>query len=299
MSQFLPAILLKGIIALGLILAIAYLSTCIFLIFRQNRFIFFPTAKVEATPAIADLQYEDVWLPVETIGKAERIHGWWIPAAEPARGVLLHLHGNGANIGANIGPAYRFHKLGFSVFMIDYRGYGQSEGGFPTEAQVYEDTKTAWNYLTQERQIPAEQIFLYGHSLGGAIAIDLAVDHPNAAGLIVESTFTSMRQMVDQRGGFGIFPADLLLTQRFNSIAKIRALKLPILLIHGKADPMVPAVMSEKLFAAAPEPKELLLIPGAGHNDVGEIGGEGYLKAIDRFVNQVQTRQKQLAQQQH
>jgi alpha-beta hydrolase superfamily lysophospholipase len=121
----------------------------------------------------------------------ERIHVWWI-AAQPDAKVLLYLHGNGINMGAAVANAHQFHQLGFSVLLIDYRGYGRSEGSFPTETRVYQDAVTAWDYLVKQRQIQPSQIFLFGHSLGGAIAIDLAVQHPDAAGLIVESSFTSM-----------------------------------------------------------------------------------------------------------
>ncbi len=161
-----------------------------------------------------------------------------------------HLHGNGLNIGANIAHASRFHQLGFSVLLIDYRGYGRSEGAFPNEKKVYQDAATAWNYLVQKLQIPPRHIFIYGHSLGGAIAIDLAVKHPNAAGLIVESSFTSIREVVAYRNLFWMFPVNLILTQRFESIKKLPQLRMPILFIHGTADSTVPFFMSQ--FTALP-----------------------------------------------
>ncbi|MBD2095461.1 alpha/beta hydrolase [Trichocoleus sp. FACHB-591] len=289
-------LLLKLLLILGGGLAIAYLAACVFLLFRQNRFIFFPASVSETTPAVVNLVYQDIWIPITTpTGKAERLHGWWMPATEPEQGVVLYVHGNGANVGATVSQSQRFHQLGLSVFVFDYRGYGRSEGSFPTEAQVYADTQAAWNYLTQVREIPPEQIFLYGHSLGGAIAIDLAIKQPEVAGLIVESSFTSMRRMVDVRGGFGLFPADLLLTQKFNSLEKVRSLNTPVLFIHGTLDLTVPAEMSRTLFQAAPDPKQLLLVEDAGHNDVAAIGEGRYLQVIQQFVEQVQTRQKQTA----
>lgn len=282
-------LLLRVILSLGVFVAIAYIATCIFLFFQQTRFIFFPSPVIQTTPEFVNLGYQEVWLPVPaSSGKVERMHGWWIPA-QPDTKVLLYLHGNGINIGASVESAYRFHQLGFSVLLMDYRGYGRSEGGFPTEARVYSDAATAWDYLVKERQIKPSQIFLYGHSLGGAIAIDLAVQHPDAAGLIVESSFTSIRDIVEQQGRFWMFPVDLLLTQRFDSIRKVRSLQMPILFIHGTADWQVPATMSQELYAAAPEPKQLVLVPGAGHNDVAEVGGSQYLQAVQSFVQQVQT----------
>ncbi|HEY9845578.1 MAG TPA: alpha/beta hydrolase [Candidatus Caenarcaniphilales bacterium] len=287
----------KGLLILGGGLAIAYLAACLFLFTRQNRFIFLPAALIEVTPEFFQLPYEEVWLPVPTGGgHSQNIHGWWMPAPRPETGVLLYLHGNGANIGANVSQAYRFHQLGFSVFLIDYRGYGLSHDKFPTEATVYQDSQVAWDYLIHRRQINPDEIFLYGHSLGGAIAINLAVQHPEAAGLIVESSFTSMRDVVDSRGKFRLFPVDLLLTQRFDSISKVKSLKLPVLFIHGTADPQIPAWMSEALFAATPVLKQLELIPGADHNHVAEVGGSEYLQAIESFVTQVRSRQPQLAE---
>ena len=287
-------LLLKLLLVVGGGLAIAYLAACVFLLFRQNRFIFFPAPVSETTPAAVNLTYQDIWIPIATsTGKTERLHGWWIPAEGPEQGVILYLHGNGANVGATVSQCQHFHQLGLSVFVFDYRGYGRSEGNFPTEAQVYRDTEAAWNYLTQVREIPPLQIFLYGHSLGGAIAIDLAVKQPEVAGLIVESSFTSMRRMVDVRGGFGLFPADLLLTHKFNSLEKVRSLKMPVLFIHGTLDLTVPAEMTRTLFQATPEPKQLLWVEDAGHNDVAAVGEGRYLQAIQQFIQQVRAKQQQ------
>ena len=288
-------LLLRWLLAMGVVVAIAYTAACLFLFFQQTRFIFFPSPDIQTTPEFFNLRYLDVWVPVPTgNGTVERIHGWWIPAVQPNAKVLLYLHGNGINIGANVAHAYRFHQMGFSVLLIDYRGYGLSEGGFPTEARVYQDAAAAWDYLVKERS--PDQIFLYGHSLGGAIAIDLAVQHPDAAGLIVESSFTSIRQIVEHQNSFRMFPVDLILTSRFDSISKVRSLLVSVLFIHGTADLKVPAFMSQQLFAAAPEPKHLVLFPEAGHNNVAEVAGSQYFQVVQKFVQQVQIRQTQVAE---
>jgi pimeloyl-ACP methyl ester carboxylesterase len=272
----------------GTIAAIAYLSICLFLLAKQTRFIFFPSSIIEMTPEYFQLPYEDVWLPVEvSSGKVERMHAWWIPSKQPKSKVLLYLHGNGVNIGANVAHAHRFHQLGFSVLLIDYRGYGRSEGNFPNEMSVYQDAETAWNYLVEQKQILPNQIFLYGHSLGGAVAIDLAIKQPEAAGLIVEGTFTSVREVIDYRKVFRKFPIDLILTQRFESIKKIPKLQMPILIIHGTGDSTIPSFMSQKLYAVAPEPKQLILVPGAEHNELAKVAGLKYLQWIESFVQQV------------
>jgi uncharacterized protein len=284
-------LLLKLVLWFSIIAAIAYGSICLLLFIQQPRFIFFPSRVIEKTPDLLNLPYQDVWLPVPVRShKVENIHGWWLESQQPNAKVLLYLHGNGINIGANIAHASRFYKLGFSVLLIDYRGYGRSEGGFPNETKVYQDAATAWNYLVQQLQIPPEQIFIYGHSLGGAIAIDLAVKHPNAAGLIVESSFTSIREVIAYRNLFPLFPVDLILTQRFDSIQKLPKLKVPVLFIHGTADSTVPFFMSQKLYAVAPDPKKLILVPDAEHNNLADIAGWEYMQWVDNFVQQVYAR---------
>lgn len=324
MNKLLVFLLSKSLIAFGIVLAVAYSAACVFLFVAQGKFIFFPARAIETTPDDFQLRYQDVWLPVPTKkGAVESVHGWWIPASENppspplARGgsrkgesllatpqsqrrgvssvislnkgglgrVVLYLHGNASNVGANVEHANRFHRLGLSVFAIDYRGYGKSQGDFPSESQVYEDAQLAWDYLVKQRGINPNQIYIYGHSLGGAIAIDLAVRHPEAAGLIVEGSFTSTRAMVDfQKGLFWMFPIDFLLTQRFDSLSKVDRLQTPVLFIHGTADSVVPAQMSKKLFDAAPEPKQLYIVPDGGHTNVAQIGGAEYLQIVSQFL---------------
>lgn len=279
----------KGLMGLGKGLAIAYTSICAFLFFNQQYFIFKPTSNFQKTPEFYNLSYQNVYLPVASDSR-DVIHGWWLPAKQPRLGTLLYLHGNGLNIGSNIKQAYRFQQMGFSVLLIDYRGYGKSQGSFPNESQVYQDAQIAWNYLVNQRKIPANQIFIYGHSLGGAVAIDLAVKHPNAAGLIVHNSFTSMGKMAELNPYFRIFPIGLILKYRFDSIHKVKSLQVPVLLVHGTADPMIPYTMSKSLYAAAPEPKELLLIPDAQHNN-GDVffNNAQYRKTIQNFARSVLT----------
>lgn len=286
------------------VLAIAYIFSCILLFVLQTRFIFQPTSVIQKTPDAFNIAYEEVWLPVKTRSpKIEKIHGWWLPAAnrQPGAGtgtpplqkgefkkVLLYLHGRGFNMGANINQSYRFRQLGFSVLLIDYRGYGRSQGNFPSESQVYEDAETAYNYLIKRRQLSPSQVLLYGHSMGGAVAIELAIKHPEAAGLIVQSSFTSMADMVKKYPLMRIFPVRSLLTQKFDSIAKVQSLRMPVLFVHGTADPLIPAAMSKKLYAASPEPKQLLLVPNAKHNNGDAFFNTAeYRQTIVDFIDKV------------
>lgn len=287
LKQISSSIWLKLLLKFGLVVAIAYLAACIYLYFQQTRFIFFPSSAIEVTPKAFNLKYQEVWIPVTAAsGKVEKIHGWWIPAAKPNAKVLLYLHGNGVNIGANAAHADRFHRMGFAVLIIDYRGYGLSEGSFPNETSVYLDAATAWDYLIKQRQIQPSDIFIYGHSLGGAIAINLAVQQPKAAGLIVESSFSSIQNVVNLRSQFRLFPVSFILNQRFDSISKVKNLRIPVLFIHGTDDFVVPDSMSRQLYAAAPEPKQLLIVPNAGHNDVAEVAGWRYFQTVEKFVRQ-------------
>ncbi|MEO0456083.1 MAG: alpha/beta hydrolase [Cyanobacteria bacterium P01_A01_bin.114] len=255
-----------------------YLGICIFLYAYQTRIIFKPEPTVDFSPQDLQLDYEEIWL---TVGQAQ-LHGWWLPSSASSR-VLLYLHGNGENIAANLNHAHRYQQMGFSVLLFDYRGYGRSDGPFPSEQRVYEDAAVAWQYLTTQRQVAPSDIWIYGHSLGGAIAVDLAVKHPEAAGLVVESSLSSMHQAVNATGQYDWIPVNLILTQRFNSVAKLSSLQMPVLFIHGLEDDILPSDMSQLLYAAAPTPKTLWLVPGAGHNNVAEVAGEEYFRQVEAF----------------
>lgn len=287
-----------------IVLLLAYGGACWFLFQRQRQMIFFPSPTVESTPATHHLPFEEIWIPVvsdSTIGATAspdaaqqaaddqfhgRIHGWWIPASQDATPVLLYLHGNGANISANISKASWFYQFGFSIMLVDYRGYGLSEGAFPSEAQVYEDAESTWHYLIHTLGVSPDRLFVFGHSLGGAIAIELATRHPDLAGLIIEGAFTSMLDMSDRTKNFSIFPVNRILTQRFNSIDKVRSLTTPVLYVHGTDDEVVPADMSQTLYRATLSAHDLLMVPGAGHENVVEIGGYIYGQTLQRFIEQ-------------
>ena len=279
--------MLISLIGIG---AIAYLGCSMLLLKLQRKFIFFPSSFVQHPPAELGIVYEDIWLPVKD--SEDLVHGWWLPAKSPKIGTLLFLHGNGVNIGANLDRALVFQKLGFDTFLIDYRGYGKSGGDFPSEANVYEDVRVAWDYLVNSRKIKPQDIFVYGHSLGGAIAIDLATDTPQAAGLIIEGSFTSIRQMIQYKRIYEIFPINLLLHQRFNSIEKVKSLEMPLFFIHGELDRIVPAKMTLALYDAANAPKKLWLIPDAGHNNVVAVTGQTYDRKIKDFYQFVRDRQE-------
>ena len=266
--------------------AIAYVSACIYIRVNQNYLIFMPQRELAQTPTDYHLAFEDVYLQIPSNdGRVERMHCWWIPADHPSDRYLIYLHGSAFNIGANINHARRFKELGFSVLLISYRGYGQSDGKFPTEAQVYADAEAAWDYLVKQKGIEPGDIFIYGYSLGGAVAINLAISHPEAKGLIVKATFTSIADMGRLHKYYRLLPIGLLTHQRFDSISKIKRLKMPVLFLHGTEDNLVPFAMSRRLYESAPYPKMLKLILGGGHNNSASVGGAEYLKAVRYFID--------------
>ncbi|MEL6381062.1 MAG: alpha/beta fold hydrolase [Cyanobacteria bacterium J06626_18] len=270
----------RWILKLGGLGVFAYIGACLAIWFGQPRLIFHPQMGLALTPADLDLPYEDVWIPVDE----GQIHGWWIPANAPNAKTVLYLHGNAGNIETNVWRARYLSQLGLSVLLIDYRGYGLSSGPFPNETRVYEDTNAAWDYLTQNRKITPQNIVIFGHSIGGAIAINLAHQYPQAGGLIVESTFTSMADMVDLTIYGQVFPK-WLLHQTFPSQQKLPELKMPVLLIHGLDDNTIPATMSEQLYAEVPDPKQLWLVPGANHNNVAEVAGPEYREVLQQWLS--------------
>lgn len=276
----------------GIAIASFYGSVCAGLWFGQTRLVFSPEKEITTTPANFNATYEDVLIPVKKAdGTSENIHGWWLPNIKQEekgslsdRKVILYLHGKGKNISANAKHANRLMRMGFSVLVFDYRGYGRSEGSFPSESSVYTDAQTAWDYLIQKGYKP-NQILIYGHSLGGAIAIDLAIKHPDALGAIVDASFTSMSDMAQLDPKYRIFPIDLLIHQRFDSIAKVRSLAIPVLYIHGTADEVIPVSMAQSLYEATPSRKQIVIIPNGGHNNNAATNEPLYLNAIRSFFN--------------
>ena len=276
----------KLLIGATVVLLVIYALTSTYLWARQAHFIFRPERIISRTPAEYQLPFEDVYVKVnDGNGKNERIHAWWIPAENPADRYLMYLHGSALNIGANITHARRFHRMGFSVFLVSYRGYGKSSGTFPTEAQVYADAQAAWTYLVEQKGIDPKAIFIYGHSLGGAVAIQLALNNPAAGGLIVEAAFTSIADMARRIPKYRIFPLELIVHERFDSIEKVSRLQAPVLYIHGTDDKLVPPEMSSELYKRTASSKQLKFIPGGGHNNSAAVGGDEYLQAVRSFID--------------
>ena len=227
---------------------------------------------------------QEITLPVEARPDAPRIHAWWWPDDDAKAPVVLYLHGARWNLTGSVNRIAQLRRFGFSVFAIDYRGFGKSDGDLPSEAMVYEDARAGWRWVTAHEPDPARR-FIYGHSLGGAVAVDLAASlgdgRDGARGLIIESSFTNFADMTSEITR-GLFPSAML-TQKFDSLGKIAQVRMPVLVVHGQGDRYVPVRFSEALYAAAPGPKRLLLVPNGSHNNSLSVGGYDYQRTMVEF----------------
>jgi uncharacterized protein len=228
---------------------------------------------------------QEMYLPVGQGQDAALIHAWWWPDANPDAPAVLYLHGARWNLTGHVRRMEQLRQMGYAVFAIDYRGFGKSDGELPSEQMAYEDARAAWAWMARQQPDPARRLIM-GHSLGGAIAIDLAAGMadgpPQARGLIVESSFTTLADAALALT-FSWVPTNLILSQKFDSLEKIKAVTMPVLMVHGTSDRLVPSRFSESLFQAAKAPKKLLLIENASHNNSMWVGNGQYQRAMDEL----------------
>jgi fermentation-respiration switch protein FrsA (DUF1100 family) len=245
----------------------------------ENRLIYFPTRHPAGdwrAPERDGRAVEDVWLQTDD---GVRIHGWYLPTPG-APVTLLFFHGNAGNLSDRYDWANSLSQLPAHVLLMDYRGYGRSEGR-PDEAGLYRDAEAAYRWLVDEKGTPGDRIVLYGKSLGGAPACEIASRFP-VGGLILQSTFTSAADMASIM--FPLFPVGSLLKTRFDNEAKIRGIRVPKLLIHSRDDEMLPYRMAERLYEVAPEPRQLQSYDGAGHNDLISRRGAELAEGISAWL---------------
>ncbi|NBB93445.1 MAG: alpha/beta fold hydrolase [Gammaproteobacteria bacterium] len=264
-----------------LVLVAAYGLLVLLVYFLQPRMLFLPGLpgrELETTPARIGLLFRDVELQT---ADGETVHGWWLPH-ENSRATLLFLHGNAGNISHRLDSLQIFHELGVDVLIIDYRGYGRSSGK-PSEAGLYRDADAAWDWLTGEQGIAAGDIILFGRSLGGAVAAELAT-RVDAAGLVVESAFTSVPDIAAEL--YWWLPVRWLSRLDFDTAGSVRKTELPVLVIHSRDDEIIPFSHGRRLHQIAGERGTLLEIRG-GHNtgflESRDIYGDG----LDRFIDRV------------
>lgn len=263
------------------ILLAVYGVACLLLLVFQSRMLYFPQPVIESTPEDYNAEYQPLSIPGADNSK---LYAWWLPSKNPAAPTLVYFHGNYGNVGSNAEQASRLARTCCNVLLFDYRGYGQSAGPFPNEDRIYADAEAAYNYLVNQKKVPANRIIFYGHSLGGGVAVEMADRHRDAAALILESTFTSVRERASLEPLYRLFPLRLLVHERFDSIHKLPSIPVPVLVMAGTDDTTIPASMSQKLYDTAPGPKQLLLVPHAGHDNVALVGGPLYVNAIQQFL---------------
>jgi alpha-beta hydrolase superfamily lysophospholipase len=267
---------------LGTLLA----SGCVALETKERELVWRPVRAAAAWYSGVPKEVQDLYLHVGSAPDIQKIHAWWWPAADRNAPALLYLHGARWNLTGQFRRIQQLHQFGFSVFAIDYRGFGKSDGDLPSEATVYEDARIAWDWLAARQPDPARR-YVYGHSLGGAVAVDLAArlssePHPGAAGVIVESSFTSLADVAAAMS-YEWLPMGLILSQKFDSLSKMPELRIPVLIVHGANDGYVPPRLSEALYAAAPSPKRLLLVEGGSHNNSMWTGHDAYRAALSEL----------------
>lgn len=255
---------------------LTYLGVCGLIRLLQSRLIYFPTRAYDATPKDLGLEFEDLTL---TTDDGVAIAAWYVPCAE-AKASLIFCHGNAGNISDRLESVAVFHRAGYNVLLFDYRGYGRSEGR-PTEDGTYRDAEAAWAFLVNDKGQSSDRIVVFGRSLGGAVAIDLAKRRRPAA-LVVESSFTSLLDI--GRLHYPLLPVRWLLSYRYDSLGKVPHIRCPKLFIHGVEDSLIPLANGRALFAAAAEPKEFLETPG-GHNTGGFIQSPAYIARLTAFLD--------------
>ncbi|MCO5354463.1 alpha/beta hydrolase [Acidovorax kalamii] len=263
---------------ISLALAIAVLAGCATLDAKQREWIFQPSDRSwGGAPSTEGM--EDVWIDFQsdTSGKAERLHGLWLSHERKDAPVLLYLHGARWNVAGSSNRIRRMQELGFSVLAIDYRGFGRSSAGLPSEATAAEDARAAWAWLAQHK--PNKPRYIFGHSLGGAIAIDLARQVQDEQGTIVEGTFTSIPEVVSTFK-WGWLPVSGLITQRFESVRKVAEIGSPLLVVHGSEDSLIRPSLGRKLYEAAAEPKRFVLVEGGSHHNTNAVGQSLYREAM-------------------
>jgi uncharacterized protein len=239
-----------------------------------NTLLFFPSRHIGSTPAASGLAFEDMSIPT---ADGETLHGWWISrrAGPPLLGHVLLFHGNAGNVEARVLHAVFLTAQGFDVLLLDYRGYGRSTGK-PSEAGTRADARAARTALLGRSGIDLGRVFYLGESLGGGVAVELAVAHP-PRGLVLQSSFTSVHALADLH--YPVVPR-FLVPDAYPSERRMRELRAPVLVLHGDQDDIVPIEHGRALFAAAPEPKRMHVVPGAGHNDLLYHMGESYGRVI-------------------
>ena len=270
---------MTGTLLLNILIAVVlgYAAVVGLVFVAQERLVYFPQVgrEIAMTPQAYGLAYDSLQIPTED---REQLHAWWVPAAE-SRGTVLLFHGNAGNISMRLDYLLMFNRLKYSTLIIDYRGYGQSTGT-PSEAGTYRDAGAAWRWLHETRGIKADDIVVFGESLGGAVASWLAARHPPRA-LILASTFTSVTDLGAEVYPF--LPVRLISRIGYDNRANLKAIRAPVLIAHSRDDDIIPFAHGRSLFEAASEPKQFLELAG-GHNNGFIFMRDEWVQALAAFL---------------
>ncbi|MDB5870617.1 MAG: hypothetical protein JWQ07_59 [Ramlibacter sp.] len=253
---------------------------------RQRAWIFQPSDRSWGGTAELARDMESIWVDFDSkvTGQPARLHGLWLASAQHASDgpVMLYLHGARWNVEGSAPRIRRMQELGFSVLAIDYRGFGKSTPGLPSEDMAYEDARAAWDWMAAK--YPQRPRYIFGHSLGGAVAIDLAANVEDERGTIVEGTFTSIADVAGSMK-WGWLPVGPLITQRFESVKKVARIGSPLLVVHGDSDSLINSELGRKLYDAAPGKKLFLLVEGGSHFSTMSIGQARYREALAQLFS--------------
>ena len=264
---------------------VVVLAGCASLDERQREWIFQPSDRTWGGGLAAAEGMTDVWIPVPAKtedAEPAQLHGLWLPANQPNAPVLLYLHGARYNVTGSAPRMRRMQELGFSVLGVDYRGFGKSTHALPSEESAYEDARAAWDWLAQK--YPDRPRFVFGHSLGGPIAIQLASEVADESGTIVEGTFTSIADVVSS-SKWGWVPVSMFITQRFDAVGKVAKIGSPLLVVHGKNDRLILPELGRKLYGAAAQPKLFVLVEGGSHHNTNSVGQNDYRQALAQLFS--------------
>lgn len=270
---------MRTIVTLAAIGGAAYVLFAALVYVMQERMLFLPGVPgraIEATPVELGLDYDDVYFQTSD---DVSLHGWYV-SAPASRGTVLFFHGNAGNVSHRLDSIAIFHALGLDVFIIDYRGYGQSEGR-ASEDGTYRDAEAAWRYLIHERHIDPRRVVVFGRSLGGAVAARLAGDAEPGA-VIIESSFTSAADVASRLYPF--LPVRLLLRLEFPVADDLERSSSPVLVVHSRGDEIIPFGMGRALYEVAPQPKAFLELDG-DHNTAFLIDRDRYLEGLREFLD--------------
>lgn len=280
-AQFQKDFKLNIFLKIGLSIIFVLAGFIVIIRMIESKSIFFPTKYPDGQWETSGLNFniENCWLKS---ADGLKLHGWFIPVAGSTK-VLLWFHGNAGNLSHRLDNIIMLQEVGVQQFILDYRGYGRSEGT-PEEQGMYLDAEAACNFLINKKGFAPENIIIFGRSLGGGVAAELALRKP-CGGLILESTFTSVGEIARKVVPF--LPTTKILKNKFDTLAKIRQIRIPVLVIHGLQDELIPYENGEKIFTTANKPKYFYPV-NAGHNDLYFRGGKPYLNRIKQFAATLQ-----------